>query len=149
MGDVLADPAAAEADPAHPARLGMAELFTADSPYIEDFGQLLTGYLNQEVESMAPGESGDVQQTTFLWFTEAAAVEPDFVSFVFCTYSDAQIRLAGGGSSADVGVTQGAGEARRVDGVWLLHRLRQLGHETSPPGTPDPCPDLASDEQGS
>lgn len=138
MVDVLADLEAVEADPAHPARIALADSFTSDSPYVEDLGLLLSGYIDQDVSSI----TGAVQDTTLSHFTESSADDPDFVSFVFCSYSDAELTVGGEDEPAEVVITDGAGEAHRVDGIWRLHRLQQLGRETDSAGAPNPCPDL-------
>jgi hypothetical protein len=142
MTAILADPGPVAEDADHRLRRELAESFTDDSPYVEDLGALLTtGYVDQDV-GIRPAPNGLAQETTLVEFTGQPS--DDQVSFVFCTYN------AGVGYSLStgeerppsVGVTQGAGEAQRVEGVWLLHRLRQLGNETQPAGTPNPCPDL-------
>jgi hypothetical protein len=149
MTDILADPRPVAADPDHELAAELAESFTADSPYVADLTELLEGYVAQDT-GLRPGPRGVVQHTTLLEFTQAP--DDDQVSFVFCSFADGvQFRLSSGEElPPSVGVTQGAGDAVRVDGVWLLHRLRRLGLETKPGGTPDPCPALvASGEDGS
>lgn len=149
MTDILADPRPVAADPEHELAAELAKSFTDDSPYVADLTELLDGYVAQDT-GLRPGPRGVVQHTTLLEFTQAP--DDDHTSFVFCSFADGvQFHLSSGEElPPSVGVTQGAGEAVRVDGVWRLHRLRQLGLETQPAGTPDPCPALvASGEDGS
>lgn len=149
MTDILADPRPVASDPDHELAAALAESFTDDSPYVADLTELLEGYVGQDT-GLRPGPRGVVQHTTLLDFTQAP--DDDHTSFVFCTFADGvQFRLSSGEElPASVGVTQGAGEAVRVDGVWRLHRLRQLGLDSQPAGTPDPCPELVDGgEEGS
>jgi len=145
MTDVLEDPRLVADDPEHELAAELAESFTDDSPYIRDLSVLMDGYVTQDTGTR-PGPSGLAQRTSLLHFTEAP--DDDHSSFVFCSYQDGiQYRLSDGGErSASVGIVTGAGDATRVDGVWRLHRLRQLGLEWKPAGTPDPCPDLVETE---
>lgn len=144
LTDVLADPRPVAEDSDHRLRKEMAESFTDDSPYIEDLGELLSsGYVGQDV-GIRPGPSGRVQETTLLQFTESA--DEDHVSFVFCSYLDGveYVLSTGAERGSGIGIRHGAGEAVRVDGRWLLHRLRRLGVESQPVGTPNPCIELAA-----
>jgi hypothetical protein len=141
----LANPQSVADDADHSLRRELAESFTADSPYVADLGALLEGYISQDT-GIRPGPSGLVQQTTFLEFT--LTLGDDHVSFVFCTFTDGLDYALSTGEERPptVGIRQGAGEATRVSGRWLLHRLQRLGFESQPAGTPNPCPDLAAPE---
>jgi len=145
MTDVLADPRLVADDPEHELAVDVGEVFTDDSPYIRDLSVLMDGYVVQDT-GIHPGPSGLAQTTTLLHFTEAP--DDDHSSFVFCSYQDGiQYRLSDGGERpASVGIVTGAGDATRVEGVWRLHRLRQLGLEWKSAGTPDPCLDLVEAE---
>jgi hypothetical protein len=140
MTDVMADVPGVEADPVHPAREAVAALFTDDSPYVDDLGTMMTGFMELDVHQMTPLSAGEVQQTTLLRFTVATDDDPDLVEFVFCTYHDVEVTAPDIDPRWDTAVTQGAGVAHRVDGAWRLHRLRQLGVQSANDG--DPCPDL-------
>ena len=147
MTPILGDPQAVADDPEHPLRADLAESFTEESPYIEDLSNLLEGYISQDT-GLLPGPTGLVQQTTFLEFTRTP--DDDHVSFVFCTFTDGvDFSLSTGEERpSTVGVRQGAGDAARVDGRWLLDQLQRLGFEEHPAGTPNPCPDLAAPDEG-
>jgi hypothetical protein len=144
MTDVLADISGVEADLAHPARDAVADLFTDDSPYMADLGTLMSAFMEQDVHQMTPLSDGEVQETSLLRFTAAADDDPDLVDFVFCCYRDVEPTAPGEDPRRDTAVTQGAGEAHRVDGTWLLHRLRQLGVQEAT--DENPCPDLVTEE---
>ncbi|MGH9211742.1 MAG: hypothetical protein ACRD2C_13810 [Acidimicrobiales bacterium] len=145
MTPILGDPQAVVDDADSALRRDLADLFTSDSPYVEDLDELLGGYITQDT-GVRPGPNGLAQTTTLLHFTQNP--DEDHASFVFCSFSDGVLYSLSTGAerSPGVGVTQGAGEAARVDGVWRLHRLRQLGIETRPAGTANPCPALAEPE---
>ena len=141
MTDVLADPRLVAEDPEHELAADVAESFTEDSPYVRDLSLLMEGYVTQDT-GIRPGPSGLAQRTTLLHFTQAP--DDDHVSFVFCSFEDGvEYRLSDGSDRPpSVGIVTGAGDATRVEGEWRLHRLRQLGLESKPVGTPDPCPGL-------
>lgn len=145
MTAILADPRPVADDADHQLRADLAEAFTDDSPYVEDLGSLLEGYIAQDT-GIRPGPGGTVQQTALLHFTETP--DDEHLSFVFCSFNDGvDYSLETGVElSPSVGVRQGAGEAVRVDGEWRLHRLQRLSFEEKPAGTPNPCPDLVTPE---
>jgi hypothetical protein len=145
MTPILGDPQAVADDPESPERAELAESFTQNSPYVEDLGELLAGYISQDT-GLRPGPSGRVQETQLLDFTEVP--DDDHVSFVFCTFTDGvDFALSTGEERPPtVGIRQGAGTAVRVEGAWLLDSLQRLGFEEKPAGTPNPCPDLVAAE---
>lgn len=145
MTDILEDPRLVADDPEHELAVELAEVFTEDSPYMRDLSLLMGGYVTQDT-GIRPGPGGLAQRSTLLHFTQAP--DDDHVSFVFCSYQDGiQYRLSDGRDrSPSVGIVTGAGDATRVEGVWRLHRLRQLALEWEPAGTPDPCPGLVETE---
>jgi hypothetical protein len=149
MTIALEDPQAVVDDPDHAAHEALAAIFTEDSPYVADFDQFLTdGYVAQDV-GVRPGPSGLSQQTTFLEFSGTPGSD-DEVSFVFCSFNDGEGFTLSDGSDRppSVGIVQGAGDASRVDGAWRLHRLQQLGFDSQPAGTPNPCPGLVATDGG-
>lgn len=145
MTPILSDPRTVAEDPEHDLRRELAESFTDDSPYVRDLGEFLEGYISQNT-GVHPGASGLAQETTLLDFTRTP--DEDHLSFTFCSFSEGpEFALSEGTERApSVGVTQGAGDATRVEGRWRLHRLQQLGVDTKPAGTPNPCPSLATGE---
>lgn len=145
FGGMLADPRAVIDDPEHELRSELAALFTTDSPYVADLDVLLGSFVDQDTGYRAASPGG-VQQTTLVEFTESRG--EDDIGFVFCSFNDAaEYSLATGEERPpDVGVRHGAGEARRVDGQWLLHRLQRLGLDVLAAGTPNPCPRLVAEE---
>ena len=145
MTDVLADPRLVAEDPEHELAIAVAEVFTEDSPYVRDLSLLMGGYVEQDT-GIHPGPSGLAQRSSLLHFTQAP--DDDHVSFVFCSFEDGvEYQLSDGSDRPpSVGIVTGAGDATRVEGVWRLHRLRQLGLESEPVGTPDPCPGLVESE---
>lgn len=147
MTSILGDPQSVAGDPESPERAGLAESFTPNSPYVDDLGELLAGYIEQDT-GLRPGPSGKVQETQLLEFTEAP--DEDHLSFVFCTFTDGVDYALSTGEERPptVGIRQGAGTAERADGVWLLDNLQRLGFEEKPAGTPNPCPDLVALEDG-
>jgi hypothetical protein len=147
MTPILGDPQAVADDPESPERAELAESFTQNSPYVDDLGELLAGYISQDT-GLRPGPGGRVQTTQLLDFTEAP--DDDHVSFVFCTFTDGvDFALSTGDERPPtVGIRQGAGTAVRVEGEWLLDSLQRLGFEEKPAGTPNPCPGLVTAEGG-
>lgn len=147
FGEMLADPRAVIDDPEHELRSELGALFTTDSPYVADLDVLLGSYVEQDA-GFRVGPSERVQQTTLVEFTESGS--DDDIGFVFCSFSDGvEYSLATGEERpAYVAVRDGAGEARRVDGRWSLHRLQRLGFEVLPPDSPNPCPDLVIEGDG-
>lgn len=129
--------------PDDPRRQALAKIFTSDSPYTADIDKVLSGYSSGGVTAR-PTTGDVVQHTTYLRTTESPT--PDSVTFVWCSFDDStSVRTSTGKVANDqVGITQGGGEAQRVDGQWRLHRLFQLTHTAKPKGTANPCPSLVT-----
>ena len=121
----------------------LASIFTANSPYTADIDKVLAAYSSGGVKAR-PTTGDVVQHTTYLRTTESPT--PDSVSFVWCSFDDStSVRSSTGEVVNDqVGVTQGGGEAQRVDGQWRLYRLFQLTHSAKPKGTTNPCPSFVT-----
>jgi len=139
MTGVAGDPEAA-VDPQSDLREPFAEVFTADSPFVADLTDFVSqGYVGQDLGTR-PATGTLNQHTVATRLT--GTPDDDHLSFVFCSFNDGEDFYLSTGErrSADVGITEGAGEAVRVDGVWKLHRLQQLTFNTAPEGSPNPCP---------
>ena len=139
MTGIAGDPEAA-VDPQSDLRDPFAEVFTADSPFVADLTDFVSqGYVGQDLGTR-PATGTLNQHTVATRLT--GTPDDDHLSFVFCSFNDGEDFYLSTGErrSADVGITEGAGEAVRVDGVWKLHRLQQLTFNSAPEGSPNPCP---------
>ena len=137
---IAGDPKAA-VHPESKLRKPLAEVFTADSPFMADLTDFVSqGYVDQDLGSRPT--TGTLSQHTVATRLTGTP-DPDHLTFVFCSYNDGEdFHLSTGERrSGDVGITEGTGEAVRVDGLWKLHRLQQLPFNSAPEGTPNPCPD--------
>jgi hypothetical protein len=140
-------PTVAIGHPDSSARRGLASLFTSDSPFVRDIDKLLKSYAMGGV-AQRPTHGALSQRTVYLRTTQRS--DADSISFVWCSYDDsASFKMSTGRVVDDgVAITQGGGEAHRVDGRWLLYRLFQLSRSTGPKRTPNPCPKFAAAARG-
>lgn len=148
MSAIIEDPQPVAADSEHPLAIELADGFTDDSPFVDDLAEHLNGtYLDRDI-GVRPGSDGLSRRTTLTHFTEASADEPDFVSFVFCLEHDGEAFKLSSGENLDneLEITVGAGEAFRIDGRWLLHRLFQLGNQPDAGTTGASCADVVPEE---
>ena len=139
MTGIAGDPEAA-VDPQSDLRDPFAEVFTADSPFVADLTDFVSqGYVGQDLGTR-PATGTLNQHTVATRLT--GTPDDDHLTFVFCSFNDGEDFYLSTGErrSADVGITEGTGEAVRVDGVWKLHRLQQLTFNSAPEGSPNPCP---------
>lgn len=143
MTAILAQPTAVLDDPNSQLRQPLDAIFTPDSPNLSDVDKLAKGYVDRDLLARA-GPSGLSQHTVYLHTTQAP--NATWMTFVWCSFDDSIAYNASTSKvvSDRVGIIQGAGEAKRVDGRWKLFRLYQLGETSAPAGSPDPCPSLAT-----
>jgi len=118
-------------------------LYTDDSPQAE-------AYLDTIRELAAagtadrPGPSGTLESTTLVELLPGESPDPDVIFFQFCGYTDFETVVVATGEVQTRGAikTIGGGEARRHEGMWLLHDFQvpddNLVSEL-PPGTANPC----------
>lgn len=128
-------------------RRALAELFTSDSPYVADIDKLLRAYSSGGVAAR-PSTGGISQHTLYLRTSQAPTA--DSVSFVWCSFDDSVSYRISTGKVVDDrdGVSQGGGEAHRVDGQWRLYRLFQLSQKALPHGSANPCMKFAAASAG-
>lgn len=118
-----------------------AALFTPDSPQLADFRESIEG-VAEVGHADRPGPSGVLEATHLDSMLPSDSADVAF--FQVCAFSDFEtydVRSGETVTAEAVKVVSG-GEARRVDGVWLLHDFLDPEPnlvETLPSGTADPC----------
>jgi hypothetical protein len=148
MTAILAKPKAVLNHPDSPLRQPFNAIFTSDSPNLRDINKLAKSYVARDLVDRA-GPSGVSQHTVYLRTTQAP--NASWMTFVWCSFDDSTSYNSSTSKvvSNRVGITQGAGEAKRIAGRWRLYRLYQLGETSAPAGSPDPCPSYATPPQTS
>jgi len=119
------------------------ELYTSDSPQARAYLDLLSEAAAAGTADR-PGPSGELEAATLVELLPGEAPDPDVIFFQFCGFTDFETFVVSTGEvqARQAIKTIGGGEARRVDGIWLLHDFQvpddNLVTEL-PPGTENPC----------
>lgn len=118
-----------------------AQLFTADSPQLADFRKSIEGVADAG-QADRPGPSGMLEATHL--DSMLPSEDPDVAFFQVCAFTDYETYDVESGETvtAEAVKVVSGGEARRIDGVWLLHDFLAPDPnlvETLPSGTADPC----------
>ena len=142
VAGLRADPARVN-DPSDEALADYQSLYTADSPQAQAYVDTVRGLADAGTADR-PGPSGVLEDTTLVELLPGDDPNPDVIFFQFCGYTDFEtVVVATGEVQARAAIkTIGGGEARRIEGVWLLHDFQvpddNLVSEL-PPGTANPC----------
>lgn len=144
--ELLQDPSAVE-DSDDPRLQRLEEIYTADSPTPPDVFARLTELADQDRSTRA-APSGVFREFVIY---DIEAVDEDTMVFGFCANQDQETIDADGTVVEQFAeVTQGAGEARRIDGIWRfygLHREQDRSRALTPgTATPGLCASLYPDE---
>lgn len=118
-----------------------AALFTPDSPQLADFRDSIEGVAD-EGHADRPGPSGVLEATHLDSMLPSDTADVAF--FQVCAFSDYETFDVESGQTVTAGAVKvvSGGEARRVDGVWLLHDFLDPEPglvKSLPSGTADPC----------
>lgn len=118
-----------------------AALFTPDSPQLADFRDSIEG-VAEEGHADRPGPSGVLEATHLDSMLPSDSA--DVALFQVCAFSDYETYEVESGQTVTAEAVKviSGGEARRVNGVWVLHDFLDPDPnlvETLPSGTADPC----------
>lgn len=147
IDELLQDPTVVD-DPDNADIARLREIHTDDSPTPDGVVAQLEELVEND-QRERPAESGVFSDFGVYRMT---AVDEDTVRFRTCSTEDSET-VDADGEVVDTRsqVTQGVGEARRVDGIWRVYGISPEDDRTLPiePGTANPgfCDDLFSDEE--
>jgi hypothetical protein len=149
IDELLQDPTAVD-DPDNPQIGRLREIHTDDSPTPDG----VVAQLEELVENgqrERPAESGVFSDFGVYRMT---AVDENTVRFRTCSTEDSEtVDATGAVVDQRSQVTQGVGEARRIDGIWRMYGIHLEDDRTLPiePGSANPgfCDDLFSGEEDS
>lgn len=146
IDELLQDPTVVD-DPDNPEIARLREIHTDDSPTPDGVVAQLEELVEDD-QRERPAESGVFSDFGVYRMT---AVDEKTVRFRTCSTEDSET-VDADGEVVDTRsqVTQGVGEARRIDGIWRVYGISQEDDRTLPiePGTANPgfCDDLFAEE---
>ncbi len=146
VDELLQDPTAVN-DPDNADIARLREIHTEDSPTPDGVVAQLEELVDND-QRERPAESGVFSDFGVYRMT---AVDENTIRFRTCSTEDSET-VDADGEVVDrrAQVTQGVGEARRIDGIWLMYGIHPEDDRTLPiePGTANPgfCDDLFAEE---